>query len=270
VTYDRSDWGLDILAGQAWSLVTLNRHGITPREEQTPLTIEGQYVVGYTWPRQPELRVVKQLFDHKLAVGVSIDNPQTTFTTGGSIASTYCTANMITLPDGAFANVNNSGGSGFARTVNYSDEEAPDIVAKMAWDPGYCYYELFGIARFPHNRVDYVGGGHRETTPARGIGAGAILPLLPGTLSLQGRALAGYGIGRYGAGQLPDATIKPNGSPWAIPEVQALVGLVGHPTRGFVCLCRHRPGGQDRLHRGWQGLRLRQPVARQQRLRRRS
>jgi len=41
--------------------------------------------------------------------------------------------------------------------------------------------------------------------------------------------LAGYGIGRYGAGQLPDATIKADGSPWAIPEVQALIGLVGHP-----------------------------------------
>jgi len=229
LTYDRSDWGVDILAGQAWSLLTLDQHGITPRTELLPLSIDGQYVVGFTWARQPELRVVKQLIDHQLAVGASLENPQTVFTTGGFTSSTVGTANLVTLPNGQFVNVNNAGNSGFAPTVNYSDEVAPDVVAKVAWDPRWGHYELYGIARFLHDNVAYVGGGHGETTPAGGIGAAAILPLLPGRLTLQGSMLAGYGIGRYGAGQLPDATIKPNGSPWPIPEIQALVGLVGHP-----------------------------------------
>jgi len=228
-TYDRSDWGVNILAGQAWSLLTLDRHGITPREEVLPLVIDGQYVVGFTWARQPELRVVKQLMDDHLAVGLSLENPQTVFTTGGFTASTYGTANLVTLPNGKFVNVNNAGATGFAPTVNYSDEVAPDVVAKVAWDPGWGHYELYGIARFLHDRVDYVGGGQGETTPAGGIGAATILPLVPDVLTLQGSVLAGYGIGRYGAGQLPDATIRPNGSPWPIPEIQALVGLVGHP-----------------------------------------
>jgi len=229
LTYDRSDWGTGILAGQDWSLLTLNQHGITPREEQIPLTIDGQYVVGFTWSRQPQFRVVKSLIENQLAAGLSVENPQTVYTTTGFTASTFGTANLVTLPNGQFVNINNAGGTGFAPTVNYSDEVAPDVVAKLAWDPGWGHYELNGIARFLHDRVDFVGGGHGATTPAGGIGAGTILPLIPGALTLQGSVLAGYGIGRYGAGQLPDATIRPNGSPWPIPEVQALVGLIGHP-----------------------------------------
>jgi len=224
LTYDRKDWGVDVLAGQAWSLLTLGSQGITPRKEQIPLVIDAQYVVGFTWTRQPQIRVVKQLFDNQLAVGVSLENPQTVFSTGGFTSSTVGTANLITLPNGQFVNTNNAGGSGFAPTVNYSDAVAPDLIAKLAWDPGFGHYELYGIARFLHDRVDFVGGGHGATTPAGGIGGATILPLVPGVLSLQGSVLAGYGIGRYGAGQLPDATIKADGSPWAIPEVQALIG----------------------------------------------
>jgi hypothetical protein len=56
-----------------------------------------------------------------------------------------------------------------------------------------------------------------------------VLPVVPGLLDFRASFLAGYGIGRYGSGQLPDATIKPDGTPAPIPEVQALVGLVAHP-----------------------------------------
>jgi hypothetical protein len=56
------------------------------------------------------------------------------------------------------------------------------------------------------------------------------LPIVPSKLNFRASFLTGYGIGRYGAGQLPDATIAPNGSPAPIPEVQALIGLVGRPS----------------------------------------
>ena len=96
---------MDILAGQAWSLLTLDQHGITLRTELLPLSIDGQYVVGFTWARQPELRVVKQLIDHQLAVGASLEDPQTVFTTGGFTSFTVGTANLVTLPNGQFVNV---------------------------------------------------------------------------------------------------------------------------------------------------------------------
>jgi hypothetical protein len=49
-------------------------------------------------------------------------------------------------------------------------------------------------------------------------------------LDFQADFLAGNGVGRYGSVGLPDVTVKPDGVLAPIPEIQALVGLVGHPT----------------------------------------
>jgi hypothetical protein len=43
--------------------------------------------------------------------------------------------------------------------------------------------------------------------------------------------LVGPGIGRYGSVGLPDVAVKPSGVLAPIPEIQALVGLVGHPNQ---------------------------------------
>jgi len=42
--------------------------------------------------------------------------------------------------------------------------------------------------------------------------------------------LAGYGIGRYGSAGLPDATYKANGAPQPLPEIEAMLGVIGHVT----------------------------------------
>jgi len=47
---------------------------------------------------------------------------------------------------------------------------------------------------------------------------------------VQADFLIGDGIGRYGTVGLPDVAVKPTGVLVPIPELQALVGLVGHPT----------------------------------------
>src|SRR5438309_1820759 len=46
------DNGLTITGGQMWSLATETRKGITNRQETTPLVIDHQYSVGFTWARQ--------------------------------------------------------------------------------------------------------------------------------------------------------------------------------------------------------------------------
>ena len=58
-TFDQDDWGAHVLAGQTWSLITMNTKGIIPRQEDIPLTIDAQYVPGFIWARQPQLRFVK-------------------------------------------------------------------------------------------------------------------------------------------------------------------------------------------------------------------
>ena len=82
--YGTVDWdaeGVELLAGQNWSLLTLNSHGITPRNEVPPATIDAQYSVGFNWARQPQIRIVKN-WDHQVWLAVSVENPQTTFAGG--------------------------------------------------------------------------------------------------------------------------------------------------------------------------------------------
>ena len=55
MTVDNDEFGAHLLAGQAWTLATMNLVGIVPRTENTPLVIDDQYVPGFT-PSQPKIR----------------------------------------------------------------------------------------------------------------------------------------------------------------------------------------------------------------------
>jgi hypothetical protein len=212
-TLDRNDLGLHVLSGQAWSLLTLNKKGITERQENVPLTIDAQYVPGFTWTRNPQARVVKDFLDKKLWAGISLESPQSIIFNGPNTAAGAPT-------------FNNPGGSQFASTSNYSTDIAPDVIGKIAVDPGYGHYEVFGIGRFFRDRNHF----SNDTIMGGGAGVGAILPIISKRLDFQISGLAGKGVGRYGSAQLPDITIKPDGSIATVGEVIALAGLVGHPT----------------------------------------
>ena len=62
----------------------------------------------------------------------------------------------------------------------------------------------------------------------------------PKLLDLQATAMTGTGIGRYGSGQLPDVTFRPNGALAPIQETTLLVGATWHatPDAGPLRLCR--------------------------------
>jgi len=45
------DSGWTITAGQMWTLLTTNRHGIANKAEFIPDTVDGNYMAGYTWLR---------------------------------------------------------------------------------------------------------------------------------------------------------------------------------------------------------------------------
>ncbi len=219
-TYDNTDWHFHLLAGQSWSLITPDQVGIIPRQENIPLTIDADFVPGFTWARQPELRATGDFDNHRLWLAASLENPQTIYYVGSSGA---VPAQVGTV------NYQNPGGVNFAPTVNYSDEVAPDVVVKAAYDPGWGHYEIYGLARFLHDRVSVLGSGHNDVALAGGGGVTMILPLIPGKLTFQASGLAGYGVGRYASGQFPDATLSRSGAPVPLPEVEALIGLVGKP-----------------------------------------
>ena len=71
-TADKNEWGTYILGGQAWSLLTLFKDDMTRREEDIPLTIDAQYVPGFSWTRNLQFRVV-QHFGDLYAAGLSLD-----------------------------------------------------------------------------------------------------------------------------------------------------------------------------------------------------
>ena len=219
-TYDNDALGFHALAGQSWSLATLFKSGLTPHDENVPYTIDAQYVPGFTWARQPQLRFAEGFADNKYWLGVSFESPQTTYLVG---------SNGTGAPTGETVNDNNTGIAQLDPTQTYSNDIAPDVILKAAADPGYGHYEVYGIATFASDRVSAVGNGHTNARVGGGVGGGFILPIIGNSLQFQLSGLAGYGIGRYGSGQLPDATVGPSGAPVLLPEVQVLGGLTAHP-----------------------------------------
>ena len=217
-----SDWYL--LGGQSWSLATLYGNAqLSPRGERIPTTIDAQYVVGFNWTRNAQLRFVKS-WDKVASFGISVESPQASIYTGCSGVATPAPAGCGSVS----ALVTNTGGSLLNSTTNYSIDFAPDIIAKFAFDPGYGHYEVYGLARGFRDRSPATASGTNNSTWGGSIGAGMILPLGP-MLEFQLSGLGGSGNGRYGSAQLPDATIKSDGSVVAIKEWQALAGFVLKP-----------------------------------------
>src|SRR5664279_2416936 len=168
LTADNDYFGAHLLAGQEWSLATMNTKGIMPRQEDLPLTIDAQYVPGFVWTRQPQIRVVKD-FDQTLWFALSAENPATTI--GGTAP---------VLPDGGvivngvggiapvsaantFPNTTVVGGSLFNNLNAINLSQMPDLIGKVAWEPTVfdrtIHMEAFGIFRQFTNRVIYPFGG---------------------------------------------------------------------------------------------------------------
>ena len=228
--YDNTDWGFHALGGQAWSLATMYKVGLVPRQENVPLTIDAQYAVGFDWARQPQIRVVKDFDDHKIWAGLSLEAPQTTFSSSGG-PNCLTGANSATAAGGGTLEYTQCGGSNVNSVQAYSDNNAPDIIAKITADPGWGHYELYGILSFLGGRVSFAntGVGKSYQTTGEGVGAGIILPVVPKMLDFQVSGLIGRGVGRYGTSQLPDATFSTTGKIEPLSEYSIMGGFVGHP-----------------------------------------
>jgi hypothetical protein len=245
LTYANNDWGFYFLGGQAWSLLTPTKAGITARDENIPLTIDASYVVGFNYTRNWQLRAVKD-FGPTVSLGVSVENPATIVGASTAAAATGAGGAFADggVVNGTVVSFSNPGGS-FLSTQTITTDQAPDIIEKAAFDPGWGHYELFGLQRFfTDNTLTCIGPcvagsttmpGNAATRTAfgYGIGGSVLLPVIPKYLEFTGQALYGRGIGRYGPGQLPDVTIAADGSLTPLTELTAMVGLIGHPWEGL-------------------------------------
>jgi hypothetical protein len=247
LTYDNNSAGFHLLAGQSWSLATPFQVGITPRKENIPLTIDANYVVGFNYTRNWQIRFVEQ-FAPWFTAGVSVENPATIF--GGSIATGPLGLggafnSGTSVVNGLEVNFVNTGNS-FLNGVAVATDNAPDIIGKLAFDPGWGHYEVFGIQRFFTDNVlacvagpcatgsiTNTGTPSTKTSLGGGVGGSMLVPVIPKWLEFTGNILYGRGVGRYAAGQLPDVTIASDGSLTPLTELAAMVGLIAHPWEGL-------------------------------------
>src|SRR5215813_6269871 len=216
--------GWTITAGQTWSLLTSNEKGIATLAELRPGTEDGQYVVGFTWTRQRAFRVTKNF--NKVWTAFAIEEPETTY------SAAFVPANVMGL------NTSQNSATGvnlLPFLANYSNGFstilAPDLLAKVAFEPGWGHFEIKALGRFFRDRIASTAttNGHTNITEGYGVGFGALMPFANKKLDVSLETIVGQGIGRYGSSGLPDVTLNPTtGELRPLRQARIMGGLVFH------------------------------------------
>jgi len=227
------DNGWSFVGGQVWSLATENGRGIAPDDDlgrtndARPKTIDSSYNVGFVYSRQYGIRIAKT-FGDKVAFAFGVENAQGTLTTHGN-------GNNFLLGQAGASNSYNT-------TANYTFNPAPDLVAKVAFDPGFGHYEVFGLYDRFRDRVFPCGevassstlcggstvagpnalGAYNASKNGGGIGASARWAFANKHIVFGVKGFDGSGIGRYAPGGLSDAAINANGSIRLIKNFEGL------------------------------------------------
>ena len=140
--------GWTVTGGQMWSLVTETRKGLDNRSEALPMQIDPNYTAGFSWSRQYGFRVTKN-FHNKVWLGFSMEDSTDHCSTASGNASNF-----------VIGGAGNLGGL-FNNQANYSSNVSPDFVAKLAFEPGFGHYEIFGVgSAFPLPRLSQRHGRH--------------------------------------------------------------------------------------------------------------
>src|SRR5215469_1487679 len=220
--------GWTITSGQMWSLLTTNQQGIATLAELRPGGEDGQYVVGFTWTRQRAFRVTKN-FNDKIWAAFAAESPETTY------SAAFVPANIMGL------NTSQNTATGVTLlpflpnySSGFSTELTPDLLAKVAFEPGWGHFEIKALGRFFRDRVasTTTANGFTNISAGYGVGFGSLIPLAEKKLDVSLESLVGQGIGRYGSSGLPDATLDPiTGELRPLREARIMGGLLYHHSR---------------------------------------
>jgi Skp family chaperone for outer membrane proteins len=214
--------GWSFVGGQMWSLTTETTRGLENGSEILPAVIDPQYAAGFAWSRQYGFRVTKAI-NHKIFVGVSAENAETLNPAGSNLPT-----NLLIGSAGV-------GGGLYNPTANYSFNPEPDFVAKVAFEPGWGHWELFGLSRSFRDRIypnapSSSTGAYNNTKMSGAIGGGFRGPLLDKKVMVGLKGLWGQGVGRYGSSTIADVTLRPDGTISPLHGFSALSSVDVNPT----------------------------------------
>ncbi len=212
------DNGWTFTGGQMWSLTAETTQGLNNGTEILPATIDPQYEAGYVWNRQYGFRVTRDIHN-KVWFGASAENDQMLLAGND-------------LPKNELVGSTGNGGGLYNPTANYSFNLAPEIVAKMAVQPGWGHWELFGVARFFQDRVYPTGQSpYNDSTVGGGIGGSVRGPVFTKKISVAIKGLYGDGTGRMGSSTIADATLRPDGQLALLHTFSALSDVTINPNK---------------------------------------
>jgi Skp family chaperone for outer membrane proteins len=245
--------GWDISGGQGWSLATETTQGLTRGSEILPATIDAQYTAGFIWTRQYSFRVAKA-FGNKFFLGASAENAETLNPAGSG------------LPLNLLIGSAGTGGGLYNATANYSFNLAPDMIAKIAFEPGWGHFEVFGIGRFFRDRIfpndvcatvsgtttctGNAAGAWNDSMAAGGVGGSFRGPLFNKKLSIGLKGLWGQGVGRYGSSTIADITLHPDGQISPLRAFSALSTVELNPNPRLMVYLNY---GGDYIFRDYNG-----------------
>ncbi|HEX9121386.1 MAG TPA: hypothetical protein VF840_12680, partial [Terriglobales bacterium] len=161
--------GVSFSGGQTWSLITANRTGVGPRGLMLPAHISASLTVGWHYTRQSGFRVYKKwdLSDKKkLYLAFAAEEGQTTSSgaTPAGLTIWGLQGNQTISPGGGAANCSNAPVAAAVATnlglapcstfaSNLSINAAPDLIGKVAFEPGWGHFEVGVLGRFFRDRV---------------------------------------------------------------------------------------------------------------------
>src|SRR6185312_1334107 len=245
--------GFALTGGQMWSLVTENGKSTNNRTEKLPNTIDSQYMVGFSWTRQPAIRLQQSFGDVKtglFTIAASAEQAQiTSFTANGTNPADFFFGGPGQNGGlyNAAGNIGTGNTAGTGGITTYANNVAPDFIVKGALDLPKAHFELGGLARFLrdyYNPVTWSNTVAAPTTPiftydttrmlsntkaAGGVfGSARVSPTKYADFAVQ--AMAGQGVGRYGSSQLADATLRPDETLEPIRNYHGMLSIETHPT----------------------------------------
>jgi len=225
------DSGWKFTGGQMWSLVTETKMGADNRTEALPMTIDAQYTTGFSWARQYGFRIVKG-FNNNFWLAASVEESQFSPITQSGGNSNWLAGQFGT-----------SGGL-YNPIANYSFDRTPDFVFKAIAQPKWGHFEVFGLLNTLRDRVfpcettvvlpscsgaaGSAANAFNDSRTAGGVGANARVSVSDKHVDLGVHVFGGAGIGRYGSGGLPVATLRPDGTLAPLRNLQTLGTLEYH------------------------------------------